>query len=192
MTDIFNCKENNWSKKLFKEQAMTKHFDHDVDTVFDLSWMFRIYGQGTLQNCEESKAFFSLNQSFNHFRVPPGAVGSKTKRIERKISRNILLRYVLCQVLGRLSPSLNSLNIRTEPRHTGIILWQSLTNESSQLSPPNCRSHPPPVSHCCCCCCVVECFCPTDVVSAVAALAVDWVSRRRQLLNVRITNIPIC
>ena len=81
--------------------------------------MFRIYGQGTLQNCEESKAFFSLNQSFNHFRVPPGAVGSKTKRIKRKISRNILLRYVLCQVLGRLSPSPNSL--------TQYSLWAPVT-----------------------------------------------------------------
>ena len=34
MTDILNCyKENNRTKKLFKEHEMTKHFDHDADTT---------------------------------------------------------------------------------------------------------------------------------------------------------------
>ena len=38
VTDILNCcKENNRTKKLFKEQEMTKHFDHDADTERDLS-----------------------------------------------------------------------------------------------------------------------------------------------------------
>lgn len=101
----------------------------------------------------------------NHFQVPPGGVGNKTKRIKRKRSHNILLRP-LCFAQDRLA-----LNIRTDPpSHRDYILWQRLTNEGSQLSPPNCRSHPPLVSRCCCCC-VVGCFCPTGVVSAVAAWA---------------------
>ena len=110
--------------------------------------MFWIYGQGTLQNCESYRNICLIKiKCFNHFRVPPGAVGSKTKRIKRKRSRNILLRYVLCQVLGGLSSL--SLKLTHSLAHylqyspPGIILRQCLTNQRSQLSPPNCRSHPP-------------------------------------------------
>ena len=87
-----------------------------------------------------------------------------------------------------------SLDIRTDPVTPGLTCHNVSLMRDHNYPRLIASLMPllPPASHCCCCCCVVGCFCPTDVVSAVAALAVDWVLRRRQVLNVLITNIPIC